>query len=143
MAQESGSDVAALTVQLLSAFVSKNPLPSDQLAQLIRTTRAALSEDVAGETCVPQEYRPAVSIRQSLASPRHIISLIDGKPYKSLKRHLRGHGLTPAEYRLRYKLPATYPMVAPSYSQLRRAVAQRTGLGYTRRANAHRAKTSR
>jgi hypothetical protein len=29
----------------------------------------------------------------------HIISLEDGKPYKSLKRHLTGRGLNPAQYR--------------------------------------------
>ena len=55
--------------------------------------------------------------------------MIDGKPYKALKRHLTKHGLTPAGYRERYKLPANYPMVAPGYSEQRRDVAARVGLG--------------
>jgi predicted transcriptional regulator len=70
-----------------------------------------------------------VTVRKSLASKDHILSLIDGKPYKTLRRHLSGHGLTPEQYRERYKLKADYPMVAPSYSEKRREVAHRLGLG--------------
>src|SRR3546814_6088442 len=62
-----------------------------------------------------------------LASRDAIISLIDGKPYKTLKRHLSSHGLSIAEYRARYNLPASYPMVAPAYSEHRRNVANRLG----------------
>jgi predicted transcriptional regulator len=55
--------------------------------------------------------------------------MIDGKPYQALTRHIRAHGLTPAEYRARYELPRTYPMVAPVFSEVRRATAIRIGLG--------------
>ena len=55
--------------------------------------------------------------------------MIDGKPYKSLKRHLSRHGLTPAEYRQRYGLKHDYPMVSESYSQVRRDMAKKIGLG--------------
>ncbi|ANI80253.1 Transcriptional regulatory protein rosAr (plasmid) [Sphingobium sp. EP60837] len=131
MADENKSDITALTVQLLSAFVSKNTVSSESLAELIKTTRAALTEEptpAVSETPA-QEFVPAVSVRKSLSSPEHIISLIDGKPYKTLKRHLATHGLTPEQYRERYKLPKSYPLVATSYSDARRAVAQRLGLG--------------
>src|SRR5687767_6209990 len=67
-----------------------------------------------------QEYTPAVTARKSLWSPEHIISMIDGKPYKALKRHLSGHGLTPAQYRERFGLKPDYPMVAASYAEKRR-----------------------
>jgi predicted transcriptional regulator len=70
-----------------------------------------------------------VSVRKSLGSKDHILSMIDGKPYKSLKRHLSRHGLTPDDYRSRYNLPSSYPMVAPAYSEQRREVAKRLGLG--------------
>jgi predicted transcriptional regulator len=116
---------------LLSAFVSNNTIESSDLAGLIQTTHAALAEinaPPAAEPAAP-EYAPAVTVRKSLASRDHIISLIDGKAYKTLKRHLSGHGLTPSEYRERYGLPKDYPMVAPSYSDHRRDVAQRLGLG--------------
>lgn len=75
------------------------------------------------------EFTPAVTARRSLASKEHIISMIDGKPYKTLRRHLSTHGLTPADYRQRYNLKADYPMVAPSYSEARRSMAQKIGLG--------------
>jgi predicted transcriptional regulator len=75
------------------------------------------------------EYTPAVSARKSLASKDHIISMIDGKPYKTLRRHLSTHGMTPAEYRERYGLKNDYPMVAETYSESRRAMAKKIGLG--------------
>jgi predicted transcriptional regulator len=76
-----------------------------------------------------EEYTPAVSVRKSLASKEHIISLIDGKPYKTLRRHLSGHGLTPDQYRERYNLKPDYPMVAETYSEARRTMAKKIGLG--------------
>ena len=75
------------------------------------------------------EYTPAVTARKSLASRDHIISLIDGKPYKTLRRHLTTNGLTPEEYRARYNLKADYPMVAEAYSEARRTMAKSIGLG--------------
>ncbi|MBB5715861.1 MucR family transcriptional regulator [Sphingomonas aerophila] len=76
-----------------------------------------------------QEYTPAVSVRKSLASKDHIISMIDGKPYKTLRRHLSSNGLTPDEYRARYNLRSDYPIVAENYSDARRDMAKRIGLG--------------
>ena len=75
------------------------------------------------------DYAPAVTARKSLGSRDHIISMIDGKPYKTLRRHLKGYGLTPEQYRERYNLKADYPMVAPAYSDARRDMAKRIGLG--------------
>lgn len=130
MPDELQPDVTALTVQLLSAYVSKNNVPSESLADLIRSTRAALLQNPAEEAGAAEpEYVPAVSIRKSLSSPDHILSLINGQPYKTLKRHLEANGLTADEYRQRYKLPKSYPLVAPNYSEARRGVAQRLGLG--------------
>ena len=131
--ETSHSDLTELTVELLSAFVANNTVRSDDLPGLIALTHAALSglavPTADSDAAAPEQHAPAVSARKSLANRDFIISLIDGKPYKSLKRHLTGKGLTPAEYRSRYNLPATYPMVAPSYSDSRREVAKRLGLG--------------
>ena len=68
---------------------------------------------------------PVVSIEESLADPNVILSLITGEKFKMLKRHLTKHGLTEAEYRVRFNLPDDYPMVAPAYAKLRRDVATR------------------
>ncbi|CAN5496116.1 hypothetical protein BH10PSE12_BH10PSE12_07830 [soil metagenome] len=129
MAEVEQPDLAALTVQLLSAYVANNSVASEDLAGLIASTRAALSGEAKAEAPAAPDYSPAVTARKSLGSRDHILSMIDGKPYKTLKRHLATHGLTPAEYRTRYGLPKDYPMVAPGYSEQRRAVAQRLGLG--------------
>jgi len=75
------------------------------------------------------EYTPSVTVRKSLASKDHIISMIDGKPYRTLRRHLSANGLTAEEYRERYNLKPDYPMVAESYSEARRAMAKKIGLG--------------
>jgi len=85
--------------------------------------------DVNAATRQEAAYTPAVSVRKSLASPDHIISMIDGKSDRLLRRHLSTHGLTPDEYRQRYNLKADYPMVSPSYSESRRAMAKTIGLG--------------
>ena len=86
-------------------------------------TAAATEEQPA------EEFTPAVTVRKSLASKDHIISLIDGKPYKTLKRHLSGYGLTPDQYRQRFGLKSDYPMVSENYSQARRDMAKKIGLG--------------
>jgi len=131
MADNPMQNLTTLTVELLGAYLSNNMIASEDLAGLIQTTHKALAKlDAPAEEVAPApEYTPAVSIRKSLASRDHIISLIDGKPYKTLKRHLASHGLTIAEYRARYNLPASYPTVAAAYSEHRRDVAKKLGLG--------------
>lgn len=78
------------------------------------------------------EYTPAVSVRKSLADPNVILSMIDGKPYKSLTRHLTSRGITPDEYRRRYNLKADYPLVAPGYRKARSEQAIQLGIGRKR-----------
>jgi predicted transcriptional regulator len=93
------------------------------VAQLSGTTAPSEAEEPA------PTYEPAVTARKSLSSPDHIISMIDGKPYKTLRRHLATNGMTPDEYRARYNLKSDYPMVAPTYSEARRTMAKSIGLG--------------
>ncbi len=81
------------------------------------------------ETAPASEHTPAVTVRRSLSSKDHIISMIDGKPYKMLKRHLSINGLTPQQYRERYGLKPDYPMVSETYAAMRRDLANKIGLG--------------
>lgn len=102
-----------------------------KMAATIRAATTNLSSEpdaTSGEPETP-EYKRAVSVRQSLASKDYILSMIDGKPYRTLKRHLTNRGLTPYEYRQRYGLKHDYPMVAPACSEFRRSVAAKVGLG--------------
>ena len=100
------------------------------LGKMHETVSALLGSGTQPTSSQPaEEYTPAVSARKSLASKDHIISMIDGKPYKTLRRHLATNGMTPAEYRERYGLKPDYPMVAENYSESRRAMAKKIGLG--------------
>jgi predicted transcriptional regulator len=131
MADTEQNDLTTLTVDLLSAYFSTNSISADQLAGLIRTTHDALKglDGSAAESTAAPVHVPAVSVRKSLSSPDFILSMIDGKPYKTLKRHLSSHGLTPEDYRARYQLPHDYPLVSKNYSEHRRKVAADLGLG--------------
>lgn len=89
----------------------------------------SLSTGTGAGDAGPATQEGAVSARKSLASKDHIISMIDGKPYKTLRRHLSRHGMTPEQYRERFGLKSDYPMVAETYSQHRRDMAKKIGLG--------------
>jgi len=70
-----------------------------------------------------------VSIKKSVQR-EFIVCLEDGKHARTLKRHLRtAHGMTPQQYREKWRLPRDYPMVAPAYSALQSQIAKATGLG--------------
>jgi predicted transcriptional regulator len=106
------------------------------LLQRIYQRLAALAVETSVATPAasgPLEYIPAVSVKESLASKDYIVSMIDGKPYKALRRHAAAHGLTPEEYRARYRFHPTYPMIAENHSATRREVAKGVGLGALRK----------
>ena len=115
---------------IVSAYVSNNSVPISELPALLAGVHAALaklSAPAATVTETADKPTPA-QIRKSV-TPDAIISFIDGKAYKTLKRHLGTHGLDPYSYRQRYGLPNDYPMVAPNYAAQRSALAKSIGLG--------------
>jgi predicted transcriptional regulator len=119
-----------LAADVVSAYVANNSIATSELGPLIASTYAALSQlgaEVAAPIAAPQT--PAVSIRKSV-TPDAIICLEDGKPFKSLKRHLSSkYNMTPEQYRTKWGLPVDYPMVAPAYAEARSALAKAMGLG--------------
>ncbi|WP_423140743.1 MucR family transcriptional regulator [Parablastomonas sp. CN1-191] len=125
-----------LATELTIAWLS-NPntrASAGDVPGFLQSMHAAVSGLSAVQTAEPassvdEQFTPAVTARKSLASKDHIISMIDGKPYKTLKRHLSGHGLTPDQYRERFGLRPDYPMVSEAYSQARRDMAKKIGLG--------------
>lgn len=130
-----------LTVRLLVAYLQQNPVPIGELPGLVRDLRRALEQplpDVDAPSGSKANVRteqpaltPAVPIEQSLTD-QFIISLEDGRPYRSLKRHLMArYAMTPEDYRRKWGLPEDYPMVAPGYARERSEVAKRIGLGKT------------
>jgi predicted transcriptional regulator len=122
-----------LAAELVSAYVSRNPVPASDLPSLIDAVHTALRRIGSGEAEQPAEApKPPVPIRKSI-TPDHLISLEDGKPYRSLTRHLAKRGLTPEAYRAKWGLPPTYPMNAPNYAKRRSELAKALGLGQRRR----------
>lgn len=119
----------ALAADIVSAFVSNNSVPSTELPALIGSVHAALL-NVSNPILRKDEPKPtpAVPVKKSV-TPDAILSLEDGKPYKSMKRHLSRLGLTPEQYRTKWGLPSDYPMVAPNYAKHRSSLAKKIGLG--------------
>jgi predicted transcriptional regulator len=98
---------------------------------VIRTVYQALASLTNGDG---PEKEPAISVRES-TTPDHLVCLEDGQKVATLRRHLRqAHDMSPEQYRSRWRLPATYPMVARGYSKLRRRLAKQSGLGSYPRA---------
>ena len=124
-----------LTSEVVSAYVSNNIVPADQLPSLIRDVHGALSNSAGSTAAEPpkEKQKPAVPVKKSLTHD-YLICLEDGKQFKSLKRHLKTHyDLTPEQYREKWGLPADYPMVAPAYAEARSKLAREMGLGQKRK----------
>lgn len=111
---------------------------ASSLASIGETSTAPVSSEAEADTSAKATR---AQIRRSITADA-LISFEDGKPYKTLKRHLTGRGLTPAQYREKWGLGHDYPMVAPSYSEARSAMARELGLGQ-RGAEARAARTAK
>jgi predicted transcriptional regulator len=130
---EGQPDFLTLSVDIVSAFVSNNPVPAPELPSLIAAVHATLHGLSQPPAAPTEDLRPAVPVRRSV-QPDFIVCLEDGKKFKSLKRHLRTHyNMTPDEYRQKWGLPPDYPMVAPNYAAARSSLAKSMGLGHQRR----------
>jgi predicted transcriptional regulator len=137
--QTNQTNYIGLSAEIVAAYVTKNAVPVAELPALIASVHTALSKAVHGQTEQAQEkLEPAVPIKRSI-TPDFLISLEDGKRYKSLKRHLRtSYNMTPDQYRAKWGLAPDYPMVAPNYAKARSELAKTMGLGLKRRTGAKR-----
>ena len=115
------------TVDVVSAYVANNNVRTEDLANLINTVRAALSN--SGATAAAPEKPQAPMSWKKAIKPDGIVSFEDGKSYKSMKRHLTRYGLTPQQYREKWGLPKDFAMVAPNYAAARSVLAKKLGLG--------------
>lgn len=118
-----------LTADIVSAHVSNNPVPVADLPALIANVHGALAGLTQPAAPPAVEPVPAISVKASV-KPDYIVCLEDGKKLKMLKRHLMTrYGMTPEDYRAKWNLPASYPMVAPAYASQRKELALKIGLG--------------
>ena len=127
-------DYAALTADVISAYVSNNHVSTGDLPALITTLYTTLTglTQTGGNTEAVVEKLTPTQIKKSISHDA-LISFEDGKPYKTLRRHLTLRGFTAEAYRAKWGLPPDYPMTAQSYSDARSALAKNLGLGQQRR----------
>lgn len=133
---DQGSDLLALTADIVAAYASHNQMAQTELSDLITNIHGTLTSLASGDASggaggaeAEAPLTPAVPIDASVTRDA-IICLEDGKSFKTLKRHLAtAYGMTPEEYRTKWGLSKDYPMVAPSYSERRAETAKKIGLG--------------
>jgi predicted transcriptional regulator len=133
--------IMASAAQIVSAYIMNRPneavnlttLTADvyaTLAGLSCMDHAALMQDhtpASAEHAMPKA--PKVAVEESV-KPDYLVCLEDGKRVKMLKRYLKTNfDMTPEEYRNRWSLPESYPMVAPNYAKVRSQLAKKMGLG--------------
>ena len=123
-------DLLQMTADVVTAYVANNSMVRQDIPTLIENVHRAFAAIQNG----PEEIKLAEPLQQRMPikktiTPDYLISLEDGRQYRTLKRHLTGVGLTPEQYRAKWGLPADYPMVAPNYSEQRSQLAKSLGLG--------------
>jgi predicted transcriptional regulator len=133
MTDQTETDLISLTTEIVSAYVGKNHVAANDLPSLIASVHGALTNVGSGAVAAPtssEPLKPAVPIRKSItADGEYIISLEDGRKFKSMRRYLSGLGMTPEQYRAKWGLPKDYPTTAPAYAAKRSALAKELGLG--------------
>jgi predicted transcriptional regulator len=117
--------------EIVVSYLRHHQVPTDQLTALIIEVHGAL----AGLGRAPPKQappRPAVPIRRSVQQD-YVVCLECGFRAQMLRRHLGvAHGLNVTDYRIRWNLPADYPVTAPSYSMQRSAMAKAMRFGRRR-----------
>ena len=131
MDEQNRTGFAELTSEIVAAYVASNSVPVADLPALIGSIHRTLGS--LGQALAPvaeaESPKPAVPAKKSITDD-YLISLFDGRKFKSLKRHLRvEHKMTPDEYHTMFGLPKDYPMVAPAYAKQRSSLAKSLGLG--------------
>ena len=122
------------TTDIVAAYLGNNTVKARDIAGIIQTVHGCLASLEAATTAAQQKLEPAVPIKKSVTA-NYVVCLEDGKRHKMLRRHLAAaHGMTPAEYRKKWGLPADHPIVAPNYAKQRSEMAKKIGLGKKRQA---------
>ncbi len=135
---ESTNQLLRFAVEIVSAYVTRNDVPTGQLTEILKVVHGTLNSLRRKEedNISFGNAKPAVPIRKSV-TPDYIICLEDGKKLKMLKRYLRStYNMTPDEYRTKWNLGPDYPLVAPNYAKQRSAFAKKIGLGRKSRPSA-------
>ncbi len=133
------ANITELTADVVKAFVANNAIPASELKMLVESVHATFSRlaTVPAAPPTPQPVATPAMIRDSVTSD-FLISLENGKKYRTLRFHLAKLGLTPEGYRQKWRLPPDYPMVAASFAARRSALAKASGFGKSRKGKSSR-----
>lgn len=126
-----GRTLVSLTAEIVEAYVVHNAVRPSSLPELIDSVFQSLRGLSAPPKAEPEKPVPLMPVRKTL-TPDYLISLEDGRRYRTLRRHLSSRGMTPEQYRTKWGLPNDYPMTAPSYTERRSQLAKALGLGQSR-----------
>ncbi|WP_342636461.1 MucR family transcriptional regulator [Methylobacterium nonmethylotrophicum] len=130
-----------ISADIVSAYVTRNHIPATEIPRLLSAVHTMLNRLETQSTPMAEKPVPPVPIRRTV-TPDHIISLENGKPYKTLIRHLAAHGLTPEQYRQKWSLPHDYPMIAENYAASRSNLSRASAINQPRCSNEASAGTS-
>jgi predicted transcriptional regulator len=126
--EQEQDEILGLVADIVTAYVSNNTVSAVDLPSVIKSVHSTLSILDTPEVQAPPA-KPSVPIKKSYTD-EYIICLEDGKQLKMLKRYLRSrYNMSPEEYKAKWGLPESYPMVAPNYAAKRSEFAKRIGLG--------------
>ena len=134
--ENAGQDKGYLgqATEIVAAYVGNNTVKVGDVAGIIQSVHGCLATLATDAVAAQQKLEPAVPIKKSVTA-NYVVCLEDGKRQKVLRRHLAvAHGMTPAEYRNKWGLPADHPIVAPNYAKQRSQMAKKIGLGKMRQA---------
>jgi predicted transcriptional regulator len=142
----SDANITELTADVVKAFVANNAIPASELKVLVESVHATFARLSNAPAAAPAQQAVATPamIRDSV-TPDFLVSLENGKKYRTLRFHLAKLGLTPESYRQKWRLPPDYPMVAASFAARRSELAKASGFGKSRKGKSSRgpAKASR
>lgn len=131
------ADRVGQAVTIVAAYVGRHHVTIAELPALLSCVHDAIGKLHAGAPDANGIVKPTREQIDASVKRDGLVSFIDGKSYRGLRRHLKGHGLTPDAYRERYGLPSGYPMTCSDYSEQRSALAKGIGLGKRRTRDSH------
>ena len=121
-----------LVVQIVRRYVAHNSIEPSELPGLITGVHRSLA--ILGTPSGSPALEPAIAINRSYGRD-FVICLECGWRGQVLRSHLTSaHGISRADYRARWNLKHTHPLVAPAYSDRRSAFTKQLRLGQGRRA---------
>ena len=119
-----------LVAQFVRDYLARAKIAAGDVPDLIATIHHSL-DDLGQPKAIPAT-EPAVAINQSYGRD-FVVCLDCGWRGQMLRGHLTTrHGLSPLDYRSRWRLKPAHLLTAPIYSERRSAIAKQLGLGHHR-----------